>query len=141
MNTSENKSILEYYSQCGDNVRAYMDLRFKHFTTFMVTIVLFAGLIIKLENAIVNTYISALALIITLLYWTLDYRTSEFLKRNISITHEIEQKIILIGYDELKLLSHTEHKKVRFFKASTVTNLLFLIFSLSWIAVIVILLC
>lgn len=71
-------ALKELYAQTSANVRAYMDLRFKHFTTFMV-VTAFIGTAtfrIDLFNS-VRPLTACVGIVASCLFWLLDYRTSQ----------------------------------------------------------------
>jgi hypothetical protein len=62
------ETLREGFIQASENARAYMDLRFKHFGTFVVL------------TGLLGTAISqADGFVLTILFWILDFRTSHYL--------------------------------------------------------------
>jgi len=87
--------LLEVYKQRNEWARAYMNLRLRHFAAFAIVMVFVATAAFKLDNLTAyRSPILIFGIIITLLFWLLDYRTGEFLKAHISEYKQIESSFL-----------------------------------------------
>lgn len=120
--------VLEFYRQAALNMRMYVDLRFKHFTTFMVISGLLGAAAFNVPALQeYRLFIQTIAIVVTLLFWFIDFRTSQYWR------HEI----VKIGVFE-KALNEGAHLilpppvKVRV-RSSFATNLLFALLFSVWV--------
>ena len=126
----DKKYIVEVYKQTSDWARAYMNLRLKHFAAFSVILFFLTTAAFKIDKLKDYTgYIIIIGIAITMLFWILDYRTSEYLKCYINYSKKLENT--LVG-ETISL------PNPKFLKASMVTNLIFVIVLAIWIAFLVI---
>lgn len=69
---------LEFYRQACMNMRMFVDLRFKHFTTLMVITGILGATAFNFQSVSCwRPFIQILALLVTILFWIIDYRTSQ----------------------------------------------------------------
>jgi hypothetical protein len=118
-------ALLMLYEQSCENARAYMDLRFKHFTTFMFLTGLLGAIAFQVDALkSFRPLFSIMAIILTVLFWLLDSRTAYHQKTEL-IRAKCYENIIgapMISPPPTKL-------KI---KASLITNLIFLAILMSW---------
>lgn len=124
--------LLKMYEQCQHNFRAFIDLRFKHFTTFVaLNSFLALGVFLKIHNTLMQMSLSIFGLVMTSLFWILDYRTHNHLMQNVENIHSLTKA--------LKRHLSTFHepsphgKKKIFLSANEVTNTLFGLFTGGWL--------
>jgi hypothetical protein len=68
-------------TQAHTNARAFMDLRFKHFTTYMVTVGLVGAAASRLPAFSAWLGLTCVfGFLVTCLFWRIDYRTGEYLE-------------------------------------------------------------
>lgn len=124
----DNECLLEVLRQAGENQRAYMDLRFKHFSTFVVLTTLLGVAAFQVDALARARWLPALvALGVTALFWRLDSRTAAFQRAAAATVEKIER--LLRAPDGLPQPPDTR------FGASKVTNTLFAVIVVWWIAV------
>lgn len=121
--------VLEFYRQAALNMRMFVDLRFKHFTTFMVISGLLGAASFNVPALQeYRPFIQTVAIVVTLLFWLIDFRTSQYWR------HELAK----IGVFE-KALNEGVHLilpppvKVRL-RSSFATNLLFALLLSVWVS-------
>lgn len=125
---AEREIILEIYRQTCTDTRAYMDLRFKHFGTFVVLTSLLGALAFNFNSlALCRGYISLFAVGLTLLFWLLDYRTSLFHKTTITQTYKCHEMMGSPFAQKPKL-----RKSI---SASLITNIIFGMILIFWVAI------
>jgi hypothetical protein len=118
-------ALLALYEQSCENARAYMDLRFKHFTTFIVLTALLGATTFQVETLKgFRPLFCLVAVLLTLLFWLLDNRTSYHQKTELGRIKMYEH---LIGAPPFTL----PKPKLRL-RASLITNLIFLVILFSW---------
>lgn len=123
--TPNNEILVKVHEQYCHNARAYMDLRFKHFTTFMFLTGLLGAIAFQVEPLkSFRPLFCMAAIIFTILFWLLDYRTSYLQKRELNRIENLEQ---MLGVPTVS--PPPERIAIR---ASVVTNLIFLMILLSW---------
>ena len=123
--------LIEMYSQSCAHLRGYIDLRFKHFTTYIAIMVLLAAAIKGTSTPLLRAGISLCEFSISVLFYLLDLRTQEYLFQQSSICNIIELKFkSLFPTTFLLIHNHTRPKKK--VKASLITKLLFFLFMLMW---------
>jgi hypothetical protein len=125
MEIKKTEVILELIRQASENARTYIDLRFKHFSTFMVVNgFLGIGLLRSNELREFCVYVPTFGTFLTLLFWLLDYKTSQQYHKEKNRIKICEK---MLGVTDLS----TESRNV-LLKASTVTNFIFAIFLIFW---------
>jgi uncharacterized membrane protein YedE/YeeE len=118
------EALLKLYEQACENSRAYMDLRFKHFTTFMFSTGLVGAITFQVESLkSFRLLFCGVAIILTILFWLLDNRTSYHQKTEIIRIQYYEN---LIG---APMIGPPQTKSI---KATLITNLIFLVILFSW---------
>lgn len=134
LSETELKFAIQYYQEACNHARSYMDLRFKHFGTFIVIITILSGGVIKFPTEWEKSFCSLIALIITILFWTLDSRTAQYLAKYWNDVFKIE------GYFRAKfasILQLTQNsdvpKRKKAFRSSMITNYLFALFTAIWV--------
>ena len=132
MNTSEPSkrvdTLLEFYKEAGLNVRAFVDLRFKHFTTYMLATGLLATAAFNLSEVVAwRPYIELLALTLTVLFWLIDHRTGQYLLQERQ-KFQILERVLNEGAP-LVLPAPAR----AYLRSSTATNLVFALFLLAWV--------
>lgn len=76
--------VLEFYRQAAFNMRMFVELRFKHFTTFMVITGLLGASAFNVPALQeYRFFIQVIAIAVTLMFWFIDFRTSQFWKHEI----------------------------------------------------------
>ncbi len=127
-NERDNSLLLEVYRQRNEWARTYMNLRLRHFASFAIVMVFVATAAFKIENLLVyRSPILLFGIIVTLLFWLLDYRTGELLKAHISGYKEIENTFLNFEVEEIPT------SKPKLLKASMVTNFIFFLILVGWI--------
>jgi hypothetical protein len=122
-------SVRECFIQACENSRAYMDLRFKHFGTFVLISGLLGSVILQAESlSKIRSYLSIISLLITALFWFLDFRTSQYHSEEIHQIQELKKS--------LSVFISAPPKKVLLIRASTITNLVFLSIFTMWFIII-----
>ena len=120
------ESLLMLYEQACENARAYMDLRFKHFTTFMFLTGLLGALTFQIESLrSFRPIFSTVAISLTVLFWLLDNRTGYYQKLELT---KIQFYELIIGAYAIS----PPRKIIRKISATLVTNLIFLVILFSW---------
>jgi len=119
--------LLEVYKQRNEWARAYMNLRLRHFAAFAIVMVFVATAAFKLDNLTAyRSPILIFGIIVTLLFWLLDYRTGEFLKAHISEYKQIESSFLNLEAEEIS------NPAPKLLKASVVTNYIFFVILSGW---------
>lgn len=127
-NEKDNGLVLEAYKQKNEWARAYMNLRLRHFAAFAIVMVFVASAGFKIENLTsYRTYIVLFGVIVTVLFWLLDYRTGELLKSHINECKRMESCFLIPDMPEVPASTP------KYLKASTVTNLIFSSILCGWI--------
>ena len=127
---NEQAFLKEIYTQSNWNMRSYIVMRFRHFTSFAVVMAFLASAAFTIEG--VSYFRSAtlyLGLVMVILFWILDYRTGRYLSSYAKRVAAIEEAVfttqkIDVEFDSLP--------NVRFLSSSNVTNLIFLFIFMSW---------
>lgn len=130
LNNEELEVLLESYRQASEYVRAYMDLRFKHFTSFLVVVGVLGGGLTQLSSSSLQSIVSVVGAAVTVLFWLLDSRTGAYYAAWWSRVAECETAL---AASSPNLSLRFERPKSRGPSAVHVTNTLFLIFFLMWI--------
>lgn len=124
--------LLEVYRQSCLHVRAFMDIRFKHFTTYIAIMVMFGIVLKEIKDPKYSFVIAVCEIINSVLFNLLDTRTGEYLtnqnKTCISIEHKFKQLYPLV----LQTATPALVPKTKYIKSSTVTKLIFGLFTLIW---------
>ena len=124
------EALISAFEQSNEWARAFMDLRFKHFTTFMVITALLGTLTFQISTMSNNKRIPAIgACILTLLFWALDLRTSQYQRFELAKLRELST--------QLSLPKSTTTLKPAVIKASTATNLIFLVILGFWLSLVI----
>jgi hypothetical protein len=124
------ESDLELYRQAADDARAYMDMRNRHFSTFLVISgLLLAGLFDVSSLASKHIFLSSAGLAVTVLYWLLDYRMAQYIRGSTSLVRYYEAKF------ERPALKLTPGR--RLLPATLVSNLLFTLTLILWLTLII----
>ncbi len=126
--------VTQYYQQACNHARGYMDLRFKHFGTFIVIVTLLTGGVLKLPNEWEKSFCSIIGLFVSILFWILDYRTGQYLAKHWGDVYKIENYFRdRISNLALVVPVSAKPKRKIYFRASMITNYLFILFTLMWI--------
>lgn len=126
--------VTQYYQQACNHARAYMDLRFKHFGTFIVIVTLLSGGVIKLPNEWEKAFCSIIGLLVSILFWTLDLRTGQYLAKHWGDVYKIENYFRdKISNLALVVPISAKPKRKKIFRASMITNYLFILFTAMWL--------
>ncbi|MFH1131205.1 MAG: hypothetical protein V1754_07710 [Pseudomonadota bacterium] len=126
--TCDDDTLREAFIQSNENARALMDLRFKHFTTFMVLTALLGTAIFQVDDlSNIQGYLPWIAVCLSVLFWLLDYRTSQLQKIEMHNITEYKKALKVPMVPALRL--------PKTIGASKITNLIFAIIVLSWITV------
>lgn len=121
------EAVLEALRQAGESQRAYMDLRYKHFSTFVVVTTLLGVAAFQVDQLAGLRWLPALlAAVITALFWKLDSRTAAYQRAASERVAEIEES--------MAVPSHLPSPKKSRFGASKVTNALFALMLVWWVA-------
>jgi hypothetical protein len=120
---------LEIYRQAANDARAYMDMRNRHFSTFLIISgILLAGLFQVAGLMPRHTLIAVLGLTVTILYWMLDYRMAQYLRGSTSLVRVYEAKF--------HKPSHNTTPGRRLLPATLISNLLFAMIFTLWMCLI-----
>ncbi|MDY6854523.1 MAG: hypothetical protein SWO11_07415 [Thermodesulfobacteriota bacterium] len=123
---AKRETILEVYRQVCADTRAYMELRFKHFGTFVVLTTLLGALAFNFQPIKpYRPYVCLFAIGLTVLFWLLDYRTSLYHRTAISLGFNC-QTVLESPFCQPPKLK-------RSLPASLITNLIFATILLFWI--------
>lgn len=127
--TQSHKEVtLEFYRQACVNARMFVDLRFKHFTTFMVITGLLGAAAFNVPGLNARRIeIIFLAHVVTVLFWFLDFRTSQLWRHEFEKVRTFE-RALNEGFH--LILPPPEKSRL---KASTATSLLFCVILISWL--------
>lgn len=116
---------LEIFRQANENARAFMDLRFKHFGTFVLTAIALAGAGLRIEDLQGKEGVVSLAgAALTVCFWALDRRTGAYLTAHANQAADYARRL---GADAAKPASGGVG-------SSTLTALLFAAITLAWLA-------
>lgn len=119
--------VLEFYRQTCLNMRMFVDLRFKHFTTFMViTGFLGAAAFNVPALAAWRPVTTLLAIVVTVLFWLIDARTLQYWRQEFGRVQVYERAL---NEGVLLVLPPPERTRLR---SSTATNLLFAVIVAAW---------
>ena len=125
---SSEDTLRECFVQSSETARAYMDLRFKHFGTFIVLIGLLGAAAFQLESlAGVRQSVAGVGLALTLLFWLLDFRTSQYLADEL---HRIRTFKRL-----LRVPATGCPRRTVLLRASHTTNLIFFVIAVTWVMI------
>jgi len=118
-------TLRECLVQASHNARAYMDLRFKHFGTFVLLTGLLGGAAFRIEELSgVRATLAGISWVLTLLFWLLDFRTSQYFADEL---HRIRAFKHLLGVPPTNC-----PKRLVLLRASRATNLIFLATLIIW---------
>lgn len=121
------ESLREGFKEARADARAYMDLRFKHFTTFAVILGIAAVAVSRPELDGVRAGLAGLMLTVTALFWSIDARTAQYHR---GVTSRIQR------YEEvLRLPQLPPTPGRRRLPATAASNILFLLAAALWLAV------
>ena len=122
--------LLELLRQASENARMYINLRAKHFATFLVLNSILGFAISQIESLkIARSYLSVLGLLLTLLFWQLDFRTSQYYQ---------SEKTRILNYEKMLNAPTLSYPPRRIFlRASTITNLIFLLIIIFWVFILI----
>ena len=134
----EEFSILQQrLSESYNNFRSFMDIRFKHFTTYIaINTLLFGALFYKSIPVSYDMFIQLLGVIVSILFWSIDERTYQYMRTEIARIDEI-QRYLAIRINSLALMKESIRPRPKFISASLATRLLFLVFIVTWIVLII----
>lgn len=118
-------TLRECLIQASENARVYMDLRFKHFGTFVV----FTGLLGTAAYQVaglsaIRPSLAGVSFCLTALFWLLDFRTSQYFSDEL---HRISVFKQLLAVPPTNVPKH-----VVLLRASHATNLIFLTILVMW---------
>lgn len=124
--------LLKMYEEHCSNLRAFIELRFKHFTTFVaLSSLVVGGIIFKLKSINLGIGICFFGLAMTALFWIIDFRTYMHMKE----TALNINKIVKVFDEEFEKVTpfkiHSERKFV--LSSSQATNVLFALFLFGWV--------
>ena len=116
--TPSELTLRECLIQASNNARTYMDLRFKHFGTFVVLTGLLGGAAFRLEALTdIRTQLAGIAWVLSILFWFLDFRTSQYLADELHRVHFFKELLYVPS-------SNVPKRRV-LLRASHATNLIF----------------
>jgi len=120
--------LLELLKEASKNMRSYIDLRYKHFTSFLAlnTIIGTATFMRQQENLPVF-YLAVLGIIVSILFWLMDLRTSQ--QYHIELSRVKQLELILKSPEREKL----SMRKLP--KAGYITSLIFFVSLVSWVGI------
>lgn len=120
---------LEALRQASENARAFMDLRYKHFASYLVVAgaVLVASSQLGWRDGIPGASIGGIGLVLTLLWWRLETRSAQL--------HAAE-RVRVAELEELASIPRRRHPTPSggFFSATRTTACIFAVASVVWIA-------
>ena len=123
--------ILKIYEQYCYNLRSFIELRFKHFTTYIaINSLIGVGVYFKISDWLVVVMLCHFSFIVTLLFWMIDFRTMAHIREtseNICFINNIFSENL-----NLKKVLTLHKKKKLLCSATLATNLLFLLFITGW---------
>jgi len=121
----DRETMLELFRQSSENARAYMDLRFKHFTTFMVVTALLGTAIFKVNSLeSMRCALTGIAVTLSILFWLLDYRAAQ---------HQKTQLARIAAYEKILNVPAVQEPRFRILlRASNATNLIFATITICW---------
>jgi hypothetical protein len=123
--TLSEATLRECLIQASNNARAYMDLRFKHFGTFVLMTGLLGGAAFRVEElSNVQASLAGASLVLTVLFWLLDFRTSQYFSDEL---HRIRVFKQLLAVPPTNCPKH-----LVLLRASHATNLIFLATLVLW---------
>lgn len=126
-----NSDVREVYKQASNNMRAFVVLRFRHFATFSVIMAFVTTAVFQIpELATFKVIVTLFGVVVTVLFWALDYRTAEYLKYHARVAFQLEA--IYFRREKRIDISHIERPKPRYFSATAITNLIFLLILIGW---------
>ncbi len=121
------EALRDGYKEARADARAFIDLRFKHFTTFAVVFGIASLAASREELQAVRPGIAAAMVAVTLLFWSIDGRTSQY-HRGVLLR--------IGGYEEaLHLPRPAPTPGRRRLPSSAATSLLFLLAVCVWLTV------
>ena len=121
-------TLRELLIQSHENSRALMDLRFKHFTTFLVLIALLGTVVFQIEDLKgIRVILAWVATSLSVLFWLLDHRTSQLYRIETNKASQYESF--------LKAPKISPPVIPKTISASKLTNIIFLIVVLPWIII------
>lgn len=116
------------FTQASENARVYMDLRFKHFGTFILVTGLLGTAIFQIQVLSDSRLsLAAISIIFSILFWLLDFRTAQYFKCEIGRIRFYKKL--------LKVPRFEEPKHILLLRASTATNLIFLAITVMWLVI------
>lgn len=119
---------IELYRQANESARAYMDLRFRHFGTFVLVSLAIAGGGLRLDElSEFGPEICLLGCTVTVLFWALDMRTAQHLRHWAKLGRSYA--------DAIARFATPPEPRGRVLRAGWVTNLLFGVALICWVAV------
>lgn len=123
--TPSEDTLRECLIQASENARAYMDLRFKHFGTFVVLSGLLGTAAFQVDGlSAIRTSLAGVSVALTLLFWLLDFRTSQYLADELHRIRTFKQHLAVPG-------TNCPSRFV-LIRASHTTNLIFLAVVVLW---------
>lgn len=125
--------LREIYTQSNWNMRAFIMLRFRHFTSFAVVMAFIASAAFNsFVDGMLRVPIMALGLGVIVLFWNLDHRTGKYLATFSRRTAKIEK--LLLQRNGLSVVLDTPPNG-GLLSASSTTNAIFGLIFLGWLAV------
>lgn len=124
-------NIREIYKEFGNNARAYMDLKFKHFATFSVLTTFLGTAVYQnrgLEHAV--EAVSSLGFVAAILFWILDHRTGQYLRYYIGQARKFEERLIPSLTIRNDLIPRIPSARIA--GASRITNVIFTVIIVAW---------
>lgn len=126
--TDVSDADLEVFRQASCNTRAFMDLRFKHFGTYVLMSIALAGAGLKVEALHGDELLVSLGgAALTVLFWLLDRRTGDYLA-----AHAKQAALYARRLGGTPATSDSTH-----IHSSTITAILFSIMTLAWLVAVV----
>jgi hypothetical protein len=126
-----NSDVREIYKQHQNNMRSFVVLRFRHFTTFSVVMAFIATISVQsLSKYDEQLYAAILGLFVIGWFWLLDFRSGEYLRYHAGVSTAIEKEF-------LRLEKRVEFRlppfpKPQWLSATHTTNFIFLTILLGW---------
>lgn len=119
--------VMEFYRQALSSMRMFVDLRFKHFTTFMVRTGLIGAAAFNVSAVSAwRPAIIGISIAVVILFWVIDARTAQYTRQELARAQTFERAL---NEGVCLLLPPEEPVRIR---SSTATNLLFGLLLISW---------
>jgi hypothetical protein len=118
-------SVRELLIQAHQTHRTYIDLRFKHFTDYMVTVGILGAAAFKVGAlSSVRPYTCIFGAVVSVLYWRIDARTNAYIQDAAARAAQYARALGASRWPERPPTS---------FGSSSATNVLFALFIIAWL--------